>query len=93
MNLYKMKKADIIWAASHHCKHRHTFLAHPECYDAEHPETRRTGFFDIESFGLDASFGVLLSWSLKPAGKPQIISDVFQAADLKREKPGEEERV
>jgi len=93
VNLHKMKKVDIIWAAEHTCKHRHSYLDHPRCFDLEHPAMRgRRGYLDIETFGLDASFGVMLSWCLKPAGDSHILHDVFTSRDITREKPGEEDR-
>ena len=74
LTIGRMKKDEIVWMASHHCKHRHTYLAHQECYLKEHPDQERVGYFDIETSHLKADFGLMLCYSIKVAGKDEILS-------------------
>ena len=57
--------------ATQRCKHRHTFLEHPHCYERK-PE--KIGFFDIESSNLHADFGILLSYAIK-----ELDGDIYGA--------------
>jgi uncharacterized protein YprB with RNaseH-like and TPR domain len=58
------------------CEHRHLRCEHPRCFikGTGHPiwwKEARIAFFDIETTGLDAQFGTLLGWAVKPLnGKP-----------------------
>jgi len=59
------------------CEHRHTRQEHPMCFikGTGHPDwfkNARIGFLDIETTGLDASFGTMLSWAIKPLGEKTI---------------------
>jgi len=69
INLNRLKKADILWMYNHYCKHRHTYLSHPQCFVSEHPAdapfTERIGFLDIEASNLKANFGYAFSYCIK----------------------------
>lgn len=61
MNLGRMKKADLVWMATHHCKaHGVVYLGHPSCYERECPDKQKTGFIDIESSQLKADWGIVI---------------------------------
>ena len=92
LNLGRRTKRELVWMGTHHCTHRHTFLQHPECYVKENPETQRTGFFDIETYGLTADFGIVLCFSIKPEGNHGIISDVITLKDIQAARAGDEDR-
>lgn len=73
MNLRLLSKDKLVWMASHRCKHRHLYVEHLSCYrkDTEE-EIERIGFLDIEASGLDADFGIVLSYCIKPYGQPSL---------------------
>ena len=73
MNKFDIRKAtktELIWMATHCCKHGHKYLAHPKCFDKErHLEKKeRIGFLDIETSDLNAAHGVCLSYAIKELG-------------------------
>lgn len=91
--IHRLKKSEIQWLASHTCSaHHHDFLTHYNCYLKEHPNTDRVGFFDIETYGLDADFGILLSYCIKLAGKDDILYNVITHKDISTAKAGDEDR-
>ena len=91
LNLARFKKAELIWMASNRCQHRHTYLAHLECFVRDHPNTKRTGYLDIESSNLQADFGIVLSWGIKKDGVDEILHDVLTEKDIKTYKQGQED--
>jgi uncharacterized protein YprB with RNaseH-like and TPR domain len=84
--VHKLKKDEIIWLASHRCNdHKHTYLTHYSCYLKDHPEEEeRLAFFDIEASNLDADYGIMLSWAIKPSDSKTVIGDVLTPADVKK---------
>lgn len=85
-SLKQLKKAELIWLATHRCKHGHTYIEHLNCakqdgvYPPEEPE--RIGFIDIETSNLSADFGIILSYAIKELdGK--IFSRVITPEELK----------
>ena len=82
--LSALKKSEIIKLATRYCKHGHSYLSHYSCYlkeTSERPE--RIGFWDIEASGLDADYGIMLSWCIKDSLSPKIYEDVLTPADVK----------
>lgn len=81
-NLNKLLKAEILDRFNFRCKHRHNGLTHPSCYEKEKGGGERIGFLDIESGGsLDADWGVVLSYAIKPLdGK--IIHAMIKPKDI-----------
>jgi uncharacterized protein YprB with RNaseH-like and TPR domain len=91
----KLKKQEIIWLASHKCKHNHTYLDHYSCFMSEIAEKykwepgsnipipHRIGFFDIESTGFQGDFSIMLCYSIKDSESDKIYSDCVTAKDLK----------
>lgn len=65
MNLAKMKKDEIIWMNNHHCKHKISYLQHPNCYKVECPDKQRVGILDIEASQLKADWGIVLCVSIR----------------------------
>lgn len=83
--LHKLTKAEMIWLAQHYCKHGHKYLEHYKCYLDENPKTEeRRAYFDIEASNLDADYGIMLSWAIKPSDGKKVIGDVLTPADVKR---------
>src|SRR5579859_6965732 len=84
--LHRLKKADIVWLGKHACAaHQHRYIEHYECYLKEHPEEgERRAYFDIEASNLDADFGILLSWAIKPSDSKTVIGDVLTPSDIKK---------
>lgn len=67
MNLSKLTKSELVKMATQKCKHGHSFLEHPSCYQPR--EKERIGFLDIETSNLNADFGIILSYAIKEPGK------------------------
>lgn len=66
-----MSKAEIVSRLRFRCPHRHDGLTHHACYTKAHDQ-ERVGFLDIEATSLNASFGYMLSYCIKPLGKPVV---------------------
>jgi uncharacterized protein YprB with RNaseH-like and TPR domain len=79
----RMTKRDIIFLSRHLCKHGHTFLVHYQCYLEENPKQERVGFFDIETSGLQADFGVMICYAIKTEGSDEILTDCVTPQDLR----------
>lgn len=84
--VHKLRKDQIVKLATQHCAaHRHSYLEHYNCYLREHPETvERLAFFDIEASNLDADYGIMLSWAIKPSDSKEVIGDVLTPADVRK---------
>ena len=68
--LSKLSKKEILWLATHACKHNHSYLEHMACYFKEMPQEMKPkpeiiGFLDIEASNLSADFGFVFSWAIK----------------------------
>lgn len=66
------------------CEHRHSELTHPNCfsrfwYDGK---DERIGYLDIESSGLEADTGWMLSWSIKTRNNKDVGCDWVTVADI-----------
>jgi len=73
MNLSRLTKERLVWLATHRCKHRHFYIEHLSCYEKEQvTEIERLGFLDIEASNLDADFGIVLSYCIKPLDQPSL---------------------
>lgn len=89
--IHRLKKAEIIWRATHTCRHRHSYLDHPACYEQEHPDQTRRGFLDIEASNLSADFGIVLTWCIKKH-KGEIICDQITKKDIETARSGDEDK-
>ena len=91
--IHRLKKAEIIWLADHTCEaHHHSFLDHYTCYQKENPERDRVATIDIETSNLDADYGIVLTWCLKPIGSDVIIKGIISVADIAKGRHGDEDR-
>lgn len=75
--VHRLKKSEIVWLSKHKCQHRHDFLSHYQCYLAEHPNTTRRGFFDIETTHLKGNFGVMLCYCILDDATGEIKSHII----------------
>lgn len=70
------------------CIHRHYPWTHPKCFDKQgNPKKHwadgmRIGFLDIETSHLDADFGKILSWYIKPEGSKDYDSWVISPEEI-----------
>lgn len=90
--VHRLKKDTLIWMSNHTCKHRKSYLEHYNCYLREQPDQERVAIFDIETSNLDADFGIILTWCIKPLGEKKIISGVISPEDIRKGKKGDEDR-
>src|SRR4051812_21128337 len=81
----KLRKDKIIWLTNHKCEaHGRTYLNHYHCYLEEVDGAKeRLAFYDIEASNLDADYGIMLSWAIKPSDGKEIISDVLTPKDVR----------
>lgn len=89
LSLYRLRKDQIVWMAQHRCPHRHSYLEHPQCFTGL---PRRRGFFDIESSGLVADFGMMLTYAIKVENEETIHRSVIRKQDINSAKAGNEDR-
>lgn len=82
MNLSKFTKAELLQMAVKRCKHRHTYLSHPNCYLEETGKSKKVGYLDIESGGLQANFDYMLTWCIKTRDKEEYNSGVITRDDI-----------
>lgn len=68
LNLARLKKDELVYMATHRCKHSHTYISHITCYMTEHKDETKIGFVDIEATHLTADMGIILTWAVKAAG-------------------------
>ena len=76
----RLRKQDIIWLSKNYCKHKHTYLAHYNCYIADNPRNEKIGFLDIETYSFYANKGLVLCWVIRVANKNYF--DVIKKEDL-----------
>lgn len=85
LNIAALTKPEIVWLATHRCKaHRHTYLNHYTCYQREIANWRdeRVGILDIESTGLDADFGFMLSYAILDAKTGEVLGRVVTPEEV-----------
>lgn len=88
--LQRLRKDDIIRLARGRCKHGHNFLEHYRCAPSTNEE--RIGFLDIESSGLVADFGIMLSYCIKDGSSDKIYENVLTKGDIEHFQAGDEDR-
>lgn len=81
MNVATMTKAELVARAKYRCAHRHNGLDHISCFDKANPG-ERIGFLDIEATSLNASFGYILSYCIKPHNG-KVIERPISPGDIK----------
>jgi uncharacterized protein YprB with RNaseH-like and TPR domain len=84
--IHRLTKAELVWLAQHRCEaHRHKYIEHYSCFISEHPKQKeRLAFFDIEASNLDADYGIMLSWAIKPSDSKIVIGDVLTPEDVRK---------
>lgn len=91
--IHRLTKAELVYLGSHTCEaHRHSYLDHYSCYVKENPDRDKTAIIDIETSNLDADYGIVLTWCIKPLGVDKIIHDVITPADIKKGRHGDEDK-
>ena len=78
---------EMIWLRDHRCKaHGHKYCSHFNCFLREQNLKPRIGFLDIESQGsLDAIWGVVVTYAIKPQGKKPILRKIKRAEILNKD--------
>lgn len=78
---------EMIWLRDHKCKaHGHKYCSHFNCFLREQNLKPRIGFLDIESQGsLDAIWGLVVTFSIKPQGKKPILRKINSKEILNKE--------
>jgi len=81
-NYSKYKKDELLYMSTHTCRHRHSYISHPNCYDVEKRGNYKVGFLDIESGGLNANFDYMLTWVIKTENKEEYKEGVIAQGDI-----------
>jgi uncharacterized protein YprB with RNaseH-like and TPR domain len=87
--LAQLKKAELVYLATHRCPHRHLLIEHLSCRPK--PVTR-IGHLDIESSGLEADAGFILTWSILDDETDEVICDSITKADIDKATNGDEDK-
>lgn len=82
--VHRLSKKEIVWLSQHRCKHRHTYLDHYSCYLEEVKPKERIGYLDIECSNLNADYGIIFSYCIKPRGDDNILYRVITKGELKK---------
>ena len=88
--IHRLTKQELVFLATHYCKHGHTYLQHYACYQPE--DVERIGFLDIEASNLDADFGIVLCYCIKDHNSKKIYEAVLKPQDLKTARAGDEDK-
>jgi len=75
-----MTKAEVDAAWRWKCPHGHRGLDHWNCYIKAHEE--RVAYLDLECSGLQADFGFIICWCIKPKNRKRIVYDIITMDDL-----------
>ena len=71
--VHRLKKAEVNWLGGHRCAHGHTYLEHYDCFLKDYPERQpKIGHFDIETSGLNASYGIVLCYCIQEENSDKI---------------------
>ena len=81
MILTKLNYQQLQDALRFKCHHGHSGLSHPTCYEKEKNIKEKIGFIDLEFFGLNANFGIVLTWAIKPENSDKVLFDVITSKD------------
>lgn len=82
LNFARMKKSEIVWMANHKCRHGHTYLVHPNCYEVDHGMDQRIGFLDLECSNLEADFGIILCYCIADQNSDEIYNKIITKKEL-----------
>jgi len=74
LNWNKLKKVEMLWLNNHFCRHGHRYREHLPCFLEEKPQQSPiggevVGYLDIETDGLNANFGYVISYCIKVGDK------------------------
>lgn len=90
-DLFRKNHESLPDPATWRCKHYHTGLEHPLCWQQflETLDDWKIGYWDIEASNLAADFGWIISWAIKTRDKNEILGYVLQKEDYSREEADE----
>ena len=83
----RMLKRDLVWLGENFCRHSHTYLSHYSCFLTEKPDTspmiEKMGIFDIETTGLKANWGEMVSWCMLDHNTGKITYDLVTREEIR----------
>ncbi len=84
----RLKKIEILWLSNHSCRHKHSYLAHYNCFLKENPQTspmyERVAVLDIEAEDLYAEFGIMFCYILKNIEDDEEYSNAISKEDIRK---------
>jgi len=90
--LKPLTKQEILRFSKATCEHGHPLLSHTSCLEKAVGYTEKIGFLDIETSNFSASFGVIVTWSIKEDfGK--IYSGYLEGEDFENKEGHYDKRI
>lgn len=86
LNIPSLRKTEIVWLWKHRCKHGQRYMHHPKCFFEEKGgiiDEERIGFLDIETTNLQADYGIVICYCIKPSDSDQIIERCVTPKEVK----------
>lgn len=84
VNVFCVTKQELLRIINFRCRHKHDFRSHPNCYrESKDNLIEKIAVLDIETSNLDANFGIILSWCIKPLSE-KIIENNITFEDIKK---------
>jgi len=77
-----MDREQILALHEWRCKHGHSGIAHYNCYLESGGKEERIAFFDIEASDLNAEFGFLYCWCIKPNDSDTVVYDEITPQEI-----------
>lgn len=81
-NIKRANGKQLSWLLANRCQHRHTYLTHFSCFVKDFGIEEKVGYLDIESFGLVADFGVLLSYAILDESTKKVMGRPITKAEI-----------
>lgn len=83
--IHRLKKSELVWLATHKCRHGKPYITHYACFLAENPNMKeKIGFLDIETTNLAANFGTILTYCIKKDGEDEILEGRITKQDVNK---------
>lgn len=82
INPLKLNKKELQIYTTGHCKHRHKYSEHPNCFKIEMNMNPKIGYFDIEAGGLKANFDYMLTYAIKTRDKEEYCTGMISKESI-----------
>lgn len=80
LDIFTLKKNELLKLAQRRCKHGHNFFSHQNCFKKR--EGERIGFLDIEAGDLKADYGTIFCYCILDSKTGKIFEDTITKEDI-----------